>query len=236
MNTLTGTVITSAQLTEERIDRMVHLMAKTYAGTSPQKVRRDLSNKQYILLLHNHENVLQGFSTIQLFDSEFRGRPVKILFSGDTVISEESRGHVALMHDWWQFTCQIQRQFSDRDLYWMLISKGWRTYKFLPLFYKEFYPSRLHPTPPDFQEFMARLAEKKFPGEYHDGRIIPAEPDFLKNAETDVPPRKAQDPDILFFLSRNPDFGKGHELVCLTRLALDNLTPIGRRILHDLVE
>ncbi len=233
MNRLTSQIITIGEVTEEVILRMAELMSFTYGGTSIDKVRRDLAEKQFILLLYGEDGAIEGFSTIQLFDSVFRGRPVKIVYSGDTVIQEESRGQTVLMHDWWQFTCTVQRQFRGMDVYWMLISKGWRTYKLIPLFYKEYYPRPDMETPPDFQAFMDELGNRKFPGEYRDGLIIPSEPDFLKNAEEDVPERRRNDPDVRFFIAKNPNFGKGNELLCITRLAPDNLTKTGRRVLND---
>ncbi len=233
MNRLTSQIITVDDASEEIVLRMAELMSLTYGGTSIEKVRRDLAEKQYILLLHGENGKLEGFSTIQLFDSTFRGRPVKIVYSGDTVIHEESRGQTVLMHDWWQFTCAVQRQSSGTDVYWMLISKGWRTYKLIPLFYREYYPRPDMETPEDFQQFMDELGNRKFPGEYRNGLIIPAEADFLKNAENDIPDRRRSDPDVQFFVKKNPGFGRGDELLCITRLAPDNLTKTGRRVLND---
>ena len=233
MNRLKSQIITISEATETTIRRMAELMSLTYGGTNIDKVRRDLAEKQFILLLYGEGGEIEGFSTIQLFDSMFRGTPVKIVYSGDTVIQEESRGQTVLMHDWWQFTCTIQQQFSGMEVYWMLISKGWRTYKLIPLFYKEYYPRPDRETPPDFQAFMDELGNWKYPGEYRDGLIIPSEPDFLKNAATDVPERRRNDPDVQFFIAKNPGFGKGDELLCVTRLAPDNLTKTGRRVLND---
>lgn len=233
MNRLKSQIITISEATETTIRRMAELMSLTYGGTNIDKVRRDLAEKQFILLLYGEGGEIEGFSTIQLFDSIFRGTPVKIVYSGDTVIQEESRGQTVLMHDWWQFTCTIQQQFSGMEVYWMLISKGWRTYKLIPLFYKEYYPRPDRETPPDFQAFMDELGNRKYPGEYRDGLIIPSEPDFLKNAATDVPERRRNDPDVQFFIAKNPGFGKGDELLCVTRLAPDNLTKTGRRVLND---
>jgi hypothetical protein len=36
-------------------------------------------------------------------------------------------------------------------------------------------------------------------------------------------------PEVRFFLAANPGYVRGDELLCLCRLAPDNLTPIARR-------
>jgi hypothetical protein len=38
------------------------------------------------------------------------------------------------------------------------------------------------------------------------------------------------DPHVAFFLNRNPGWRRGDELVCLTEIAFENLTPAGRRM------
>lgn len=220
------------EIDESILENMYHLMEATYFGTSLSKIKRDLSNKQYILLLYNDQNTLKGFTTMQLFDSTFRGKNVKIIYSGDTVIDEDSRGEIELMRAWWQFSYKVQKEYMDTDVYWMLISKGWRTYKFFPLFLKEFYPTREKETPEEFKDFIERIGKFKFPEEYQNGLIIPNSPDFLKNADHDVPEHKKDDPDIQFFLNANPNFKHGNELVCVAHLSPDNLTKIGLRLLH----
>ena len=79
MNRLTSQIITIGEVTEEVILRMADLMSFTYGGTSIDKVRRDLAEKQFILLLYGEDGAIEGFCTIQLFNSVFRGRPVKIV-------------------------------------------------------------------------------------------------------------------------------------------------------------
>ena len=229
---LTSKVVKVEEIDENTLESMYHLMDATYLGTSLAKIKRDLSNKQYALLLYDNQNMLKGFTTMQLFDSVFRGKTVKIIYSGDTVIDENSRGEIELMRSWWQFSYMVQQEYKGMDVYWMLISKGWRTYKFFPLFLQEFYPARQKETPPDFKDFIERLGRFKFPEEYSNGIVIPHAPDCLKNADHDVPEHKTDDPDIQFFLKANPNFKYGHELVCVARLAPDNLTRTGLRLLH----
>lgn len=229
---LTSKLVKVEEIDDDILENMYHLMDATYFGTSLSKIKRDLSNKQYVLLLYDDQKVLKGFTTIQLFDSAFMGKKVKIIYSGDTVIDENARGEIELMRAWWQFSYKVQQEYKNMGVYWMLISKGWRTYKFFPLFLKEFYPTRQKETPLEFKNFIEQLGKFKFPEEYYDGRIIPKEPDFLKNAEHDVPDHKKDDPDIQFFLKANPNFKHGNELVCVAHLSPDNLTKIGLRLLH----
>ena len=229
---LSSCVVDVKEINETILDRMYKLMCSAYHGTSRDKITKDLSNKQYVLLLSDENKILQGFTTMQIFDSIFRNKTVKIIYSGDTIINKEARGDLELMRAWWKFACSIQNKFPQQDIYWMLISKGWRTYKFFPLFFKEFYPSKEMKTPQEFQDFIDRLGTFKFPDEYQNGIVIPKFPDFLIDAQNDVPFYKQDDADIQFFLKQNPGFIKGNELVCVTHLSPDNLTKTGVRLLN----
>ena len=232
MKKLNSKIIAATQVDNSLIQNMFELMNQTYEGTGLEKIKKDLSNKDYVLLLFDEQQNLQGFTTMQLFDFQFDNSPVKILYSGDTVISEHFRGELELMQAWWQFLCTIQQKDETRDIYWMLISKGWRTYKFLPVFFKTFYPNRNEHIPAVFQDFIDRLGLFKFPKEYQNGLVLPLQPDYLKNGKDDVPVHRKNDADIQFFLTKNPHFYKGNELVCITKLHYNNLTNTGLRFLH----
>jgi len=232
MKKLKSKIIEATQVGDFLLQSMFELMSQTYEGTSLEKIKSDLSNKDSILLLLDEQQHLQGFTTMQLFDFQFNNKHVKIIYSGDTVISEDFRGEMELMRAWWQFLCKIQQKNETVDIYWMLISKGWRTYKLLPIFFKKFYPNKKNETPADFQYFIDDLGAFKFPAEYKNGLLVPHSPDYLKNGKNDVPSHRGNDSDIQFFLEKNPHFYKGNELLCVTKLHPNNLTNIGLRILH----
>ncbi|MBF0595516.1 MAG: hypothetical protein HQL22_11205 [Candidatus Omnitrophica bacterium] len=229
MKKLTSKIIKVSQTNDDLLNAMFHLMDQDYAGVTLDKMKRDLSNKQYLLLLSDEAGQLRGFTTMQIFDSYSKGHAVKIMYSGDTVISSEFRGELELMRAWWRFVCMLGKEHPGIDLYWMLISKGWRTYKFLPLFFKEFYPNRSCETPKEFREFIDRLGTFKFPKEYKKGLVTPQQPDFLRSGMSDIPVNRKNDADVIFFLEKNPDFYKGTELVCVTKLHSANLTRTGFR-------
>ncbi len=229
---LKSNVIKVDEITYQNKLRMFNIMNDVYNGTTFEKFISDLANKNYVLMLYDSNNLIQGFTTIQIYDENFEGKPVKILYSGDTVIDQKARGDIELMRAWWRFSFEIQQRYKSHDVYWFLISKGWRTYKFFPLFLKDFYPNVNKTTPKNIQNFMNKISKNKFGDLYRAGIIYPKNPDYLKSGLKDVPEHKKQDKDVIFFLEKNPEYYKGNELVCLAKLHPDNLTKAGLRLLH----
>ncbi len=231
MMQLHGKTLAPGQLAAEQVQRLFALMQQSYGGCTLPRFLRDLEGKDKVLLLLDEQDHIQGFTTTVLFDFQRQGEPLRMLFSGDTVIAAEARGSTALMCAWWQLVCDLLID-CESELYWMLISKGWRTYKMLPLFFREFYPDRRCPTPLAMAAFMEALGRARFGDQYENGLILPPEPDFLLSGAADVSPRRAKDLDVGFFLERNPQFYAGHELLCVCRLHPDNLTPLARNLFH----
>ena len=226
--TLKSNVLKISEITESDKQKMFNIMTKVYNGENWDKFLSDMNEKNYALILYDEKSEIAGFTTIQIF--EFEGKI--IIYSGDTVIDENSRGDIELMRAWWRFSYKIQQENPNKQVLWLLISKGWRTYKFFPAFLKEIYPTYRYETPTDIQQFIDRLSVYKFGDDYKNGLIIPQNPDMLKIGKNDVPDKRLEDKDVQFFLEKNPEFYKGNELVCLAELSVLNLTKAGLRLLH----
>ena len=56
------------------------------------------------------------------------------------------------------------------------------------------------------------------------------EPQRLRGDLAGIPPGRRKSPHVDYFARRNPGHADGDELVCLTELSDDNLTPAGRRM------
>jgi len=120
-----------------------------------------------------------------------------------------------------------------QPLYWLLISSGYKTYRFLTVFYKEYYPRYDTPTPPDIQFLMEHLATQRFGSDYcHEDGVVRfrdgATP--LREGVAEVTDERLHDPHVAFYLECNPGYVNGDELVCITRVHPDNFTPAGRRM------
>lgn len=225
---LKSNLLKISELTDTDKLAMFRLMQDVYNGENWDKFLSDMKEKNYALVLYNEKSQIAGFTTIEIFD--FEGNI--IIYSGDTVVEENSRGDIELMRAWWKFSYTVQQNNPDKSVFWLLISKGWRTYKFFPMFLKEIYPTYRYDTPQEVQEFINRLALTKFGDCYKDGIVVPEKPDMLKSGKNDVPKRRINDADVMFFLKKNPEFYKGNELVCLAELSVANLKKAGLRLLH----
>ena len=226
MANLEGRVIESKQLTGAEQAAMYALMAEFYDDTDPAVFLRDLMEKDYCILLYDEAGGLQGFSTQQLMAVEVQGKTVHGGFSGDTIIHKEYWGSLELFRLFGAYFVELGKTWES--FYWFLISKGYKTYKMLPLFFKEYYPNCQGGTPPFEQAVMDAFGMAKYPEEYDpsSGLILyRGTKDKLKPGVADITDKQLKDQTIRYFLKRNPEHFKGNDLVCLANLTEDNLRP-----------
>ncbi len=227
--------ITTARtsLTSSDIDEMFQVFCANFDGATLAIFQRDLHNKNWVILLREEEHgTLQGFSTLAIYTLPFNGQPLSVVYSGDTIIQREFWGTPELPRAWIK-TVLEKSAAMPQPIYWLLISSGYKTYRFLAVFYKEFFPRYDQPTPPEMKSLMDFLATQRFGADYDPERGIVrfaegATP--LRNGVAKVTEERLRDPHIAFFIDRNPGHLDGDELVCLTRIAPDNFTPAGRRM------
>ncbi len=147
-------------------------------------------------------------------------------------VSAMFAGEQTLPLSWCRVAGEIKRQAPDIPLYWFLIVKGHRTYRYLSLFARRFYPTWRHPTPGPIQALMDHLATARFGQAYcpEAGLIrFQTSRGHLKGAWAGVEAYQQDKPDVRFFLERNPRHHLGEELVCLTELDEANLRRHARR-------
>lgn len=230
---LASTAIPRADLTLENVREMFRVFSENFDGATMPIFERDLANKNWVILLRDAQNgALEGFSTLALYETSFRGQPISVVYSGDTIIRREYWGSPELPRTWIK-TVLEKSATMPQPLYWLLISSGYKTYRFLTVFYKEFYPCYDKPTPPDMQAIMDQLASERFGSDYHPDLGVArfsegATP--LREGVAEVTDERLHDPHVAFYIERNPGHINGDELVCITRVHPDNFTPAGRRM------
>jgi hypothetical protein len=228
---LLGRVIPLTAVNSHLEDAMYSLLTSHFTGVERLVFHEDLSDKTSVILLEDEDGVLRGFSTLRVYQTMAPGWPVTIIYSGDTIVDRACWGSPVLARTW--IDC-VRRAASsaDTDVYWLLITSGYRTYRFLPVFFRAFYPRHDRETPGEAQAVLNAVAVERFGEKYNrvTGLVRFERPQVLADDLLSVPAGRTCDAHIRFFLARNPGFVVGDELVCLTRIDDGNLTPAGRRM------
>ena len=181
-----------------------------------------------MILLRDANAAIKGFSTGAILTFA-AGRAI---FSGDTIIHHQHWGERTLPLAFAAHAGRVKAERPEAPLYWFLISKGYRTYRYLPLFFYEYAPRWDKPTPPGRQSLLDMLASTKF-GPAYDSRTgvirYPQSRGQLRGAWAGVRESMKRKPEICFFLEKNPGYRNGDELACLAELSAENIRPIARR-------
>ncbi len=236
---LQSTITDPAGLTGPQRDAMFGLLADCYDCVTRAAFDKDLAGKTSVILLHDTDDRLRGFSTQQLHDHCWHGETVRILFSGDTIIDPACWGSPELPKAWCRLAARTLRAQPGRRLFWFLISKGYRTYLFLPLFFRQFLPSPEAEAPQEWQDLLNQLAAARFGNCYNPATGLIRFPESrgqLTPGLAAVPAARLEDPGVQFFLQQNPDYACGDELACLAEITPGNTRGPGKRWLTRALE
>lgn len=213
--------------------RMFQLMAENYDKVTPELFRYDLMKKQLASLFFDDDNHLQGFTTYVVNPGGSGGQDYHIIFSGDTIIAPAYWGSQIMMQSWCHTIGRIIAADQDKTWYWYLMSKGHRTYMYLPLFFTHYHPA-LHPSPREeaLRAVASAVSACLFPRYWQPEEGIvrfeqslgELQPELIEGAY-----QKRNKPHVAFFLEKNPGFYRGEELVCIAPLYPENLNRSARQ-------
>lgn len=210
---------------------MYALYDRYYGGGDATTFRTDLEHKSHLVWLVEGER-LRGFSTLATQSFHTFTQDARAVFSGDTIIDHQFWGEQALARAFCRFAGALKAQRPEQPLYWFLISKGYRTYRYLHAFAHRYFPHPNEATPPDMQARMHELARARFGSAYRpELGIVRFEPvrGYLRPPWNEVRDGLQPRPEVRHFLARNPGYVAGDELVCLAELSASNLRSIARR-------
>jgi hypothetical protein len=234
---LSGSVVPIAATTPGERDQMYSLLAAYFRGTRRDQFDADLAEKEAVILLRDASSgQVQGFSTFMRLAAQVDRRDVVAFYSGDTIVAREYWGETMLSQLWSRTVlAEADRIVAERPsarVYWFLICSGYKTWRFLPVFFREYYPNPSTPTPPGVKRILDTLAQRKFGDQYLAGsgivRFHRATP--LRRGIADVTEQRLRDPRVAFFSAMNPRHAEGDELACLTEMSRSNLTRAGERM------
>jgi hypothetical protein len=213
------------------IDRMASLYLANYDGSSQEVFRRDLAAKDEAILVFCGDELV-GFTTLRVFGDVWQDRPIRVVYSGDTIVDPAHWGQSELASAWISRVGEIARAAPAVPLYWFLLVKGHRTFKYLPVFSKSFYPHWQFDRS-DLKPLADQLAGRMFPGDYNSATGVVEFAESRGHLKAAIAQPDAGDlhrAATQFFLARNPGYRQGHELVCVCELALENMKPLTARL------
>ncbi|MDI1258584.1 hypothetical protein [Aquabacterium sp.] len=207
------------------IMRMHAIFEANYANGPIGTFMTDLSKKDGVFLVRKKStDEIVGFSTLGIHEFQHQGRTVRGLFSGDTIIEKAYWGSRTLQTAFALklFTEALKRPFSRQ--YWLLISKGYKTYLLLSKNFPEHYPRRGQDDNPHLKALVINYCEALFPGKLDRALMTLDFGDHANCLKQDVAgideALRAREPDVAFFEELNPNWQRGTELPCIGRADL----------------
>ena len=236
---LTYKLVPQDTITVFQASRMYYLMATNYDCVTHEQFEKDLSKKQWVGLLNDEDDMIQGFTTFVVNPDGTGTADYNIIFSGDTIISPAYWGSLELVKGGMYTGGQLVGADPTKKWYWLLISKGHRTYMYLPLFFNQYIPNPQNEHADTLFPILDASCQKLF-GDYwnpHEGLIkFPESMGQLKPELAASTWQKKKKPHVAFFLKKNPGFYMGHELACLTEASPENMRGIAQRFFMEGME
>lgn len=213
---------------------LYNLMQLEFIGVTWDHFIKDFNEKQHVMVLINESGKVVGFSTLMEIDLNLGGKMIKIIFSGDTTVMQEYRDSFGFAVELSNFFTRAVVLYPTHEIYYVLISKGWRTYRVLPFFFKEFIPCYNREISKYEKSIMNLFGYKKYPNNYIGTTGLLCFKENVQRLKPEcsdamIPPRN--NPHVDFFFQKNPHYLDGTELVCIARVAYCNFTQAITRLL-----
>lgn len=124
------------------IQQMYGVFQRYYDNTDLDTFLKDISRKSGAILVRSKEDDrVVGFSTIVSMDMTVGERRGKGIFSGDTIIERDYWGSRALQTCFARLMLWEKLRSPHKPVFWLLISKGYKTYLLLANNFKRYYPN-----------------------------------------------------------------------------------------------
>jgi hypothetical protein len=207
------------KVTVHDLRAMYAVFRRYYDNISLEQFIEDMSGKTGIFVLRDdNENRIVGFSTLTSKKLRMGRRSVTGVFSGDTILESEYWGNRSLQVAFYvrMVLERFKRPFSP--VFWLLISKGYKTYLLLANNFSRYYPDvegRFDWLEPYVDAYCRTL----FPHAYCPDRKLLDFGEGSTHLKGEVTPitreMRERHPKIRFFEECNPSWQRGTELPCI---------------------
>ena len=90
---VSGRVVPRESLTAPQQAAMYSLLDAHFEGVTPRQFRRDLDEKNWVILLEQGGpgGPLVGSSTLLVYETRFENEPLSVVYSGDTIVRRDEK-------------------------------------------------------------------------------------------------------------------------------------------------
>jgi hypothetical protein len=204
---------------------MFRLMLGYYENVNPFDFDLDLQRKDHVVVLRKDRHIC-GFSTQAFWEKTIAEQKVGIVYSGDTIVDRNARVSFAMPVAFGQYLNTVYARAPERPLYWLLTSKGFRTFRAMSVFFSNYFPAEGRLLSDFENRLLEMLCAEKFPGRLDRNNWIlkaPPESQTLKTGADLAEMSSRSHPDIERFVQLNPSYRCGDELICLARFEKTNV-------------
>lgn len=215
----------------QRIEDQARLVLGDTTG-----LRRDIEERERVAIYWDND-ALVGLVTLDLRHERFCGREVVGIYTGNTWLHPRWRGRNLIQRMGLLSYAESVIRWPRAHKYWFFGSNNFKSYLVLARNLRQFYPSRHGPTPQFETDYVRHLARAIYHTDVDPERLVyePTSARSFSEQETRIPDRLRDDPDVQFFVDRNPNYPRGAKLMCLAPLTLTNWASIGHKALSRVV-
>ena len=217
-------VLNAATIPNSIVGSMYKLFEEYYSDVSFADFEKDLRNKKDALVFFDKKANVVGFTTILHINKKLaNGSNATFIFSGDTVVDRKYWGKKILQKAFYRYVVKLVIIKIGRPVYWMLMSKGHKTFMILKKNFMNSYPDVKKMLPADIKEAMDEFYTERFGSAYKKEKgliVFDSSKGAVKNQFADATVKALEDKNLQLFMKLNPDYKMGHELACIARVSI----------------
>ena len=235
-STATAALLPIGVLTARDRAEMLGLYKRYYVRVENERFFADLDRKERIAIVRDADGRISAFTSMTTLDlSEGNDRLVG-LFSGDTIVDSPGRQYPHLAALTVSYAEILRQRFQGTKVYYVLLSKGWRTFRAMSTFFREYAPRVRGRAPAHCTEVIDRVGRFHFPGQYMQSlgiiRYAGGGQSIRPGSAEDIQPgRDIADQED--FLALNPGYLQGDEIICVADCAPGNRTRNYERVIES---
>ncbi|MDX5297332.1 MAG: hypothetical protein LPK85_00125 [Gammaproteobacteria bacterium] len=220
------------------ITAMHGLFEQYYHNVDFKVFFEDLSKKDGVILLREKfSGKIVGFSTLLRISFDYHGRTHFGIFSGDTIVDQRYWGNRAMLACFVKTLLRFRLKNPLTPLYWLLISKGYKTYLVLTNNFPRHFPHYRKSSSTRMERIIDLYCRKLYPQAYDQQRRLLDFGQGYQKLREDVAAitddLKATNPKIRFFEERNPTWRDGTELPCVGEVSFSMFYKVVRKLLKE---